>query len=364
MKIDDDLKTAKTIFTGPQPTTRSEHRRTVDSAIQAEVITTSRRLSPITPLRKLSRGTSYRLAIAATVLLLTATAVSIIRENPTGSTDTDVAAETNITQTSANTSQIGDATVSCGSDFPFIVTLPAGFAGPTQGPLEGFDQASEQLVNHWEAKAMSVELRWPADPQPLYGSEQSASALTTSRTTPENTTIYELYAFDSLDRVLSQPRDPGPGILQLEPSPAPTQLLPGCETMQIRIVTASGEQQVHGFPITNPTEHIDLTPLVARQYPVDELPTTAVSCDPERQVVDTSVTDASQATTPAEALRNYLADDDQLPTSGYIELVDPNKATVYARPFGRGGAYSILLTTTALDNSTWVVSHISNGLCE
>lgn len=290
----------------------------------------------------------------------------------------------------------------CGTELPIEVLLTDGTT-VLDGPLPGYAPASDgQLIKHWTQNDVSFELRWPVNPQTVYGDDSTPSLAIAylEGFDSDGDTVRRFYpvwtegaASDLTDKggtetvtfvasVTAYP-DLAPSILAIEGAPFPSsETTPafeitsvhdgtpatGCSQIGVRAQGSDGQQVGFSFGITDPKRLMGESPLVIEQLDAAEAPTQVVACDgaasdPEvPEFLERTLTIEEHHASPAEALQAFLAavPAHSLSESGYTEITHPDGVT-YTLPFD-DDKYVALITVAKSDEG-WAATLLQTSGC-
>ena len=256
----------------------------------------------------------------------------------------------------------------CGDVLPLEVTVPDATTGALAGPADGPDaipaSGSNQLIVHWDGPNGSVEVRWPADPRPLYDPSRSEG--------PDSPRVIGGMSGDTVGRTVkvfgvSQTATlplvvlHAVGLLATQPPP--------CDRVQLRIA-ANGLVDTVGLSNDLGTQQIgfDLGPLIG---PVSERATggpdgASIECTKvigRTVAVDTAPIMAS----PAEALREFLAGpegaplDATMPQGPYHEYHVMADDTYHYEQYTNWREHAAITVVRA--GVGWTVADWTSGTC-
>ena len=258
--------------------------------------------------------------------------------------------------------------VRCGDVLPVDVTVPAATSGPLDGPAGGADAipatGPSQLIRHWDRPGGSVEIRWPADPRPLYDPSRSEGSGSPGVIGGMSTDAVErtLNVFGASDTA-SVP------LVVLHPVGTPTTLPPPCDRVQLRIA-ANGLVETIGLSNDLGSQQIgfDLGPLIG---PVSEEPTAGpvgASIECTRVIGPTVVVSTAPImASPAEALREFLAGpegaplDATMPQGPYHEYHVTADDTYHYEQYTNWNEHAAI--TVARVGDGWSVADWTSGSC-
>lgn len=270
---------------------------------------------------------------------------------------------------------------SCGLDLPVTIDVPNATAGPINGAApQAFRPAADgQYVQYWTVSDGTVEIRWPADPQPLYDtapapSDPDAFARQGSAVAQDGSVV-EIKSPD----IDPTSEDINTYTIVMSTKPDVTVVKP-CDKVELRTIRVDGSQTASAYDandLSQPT--IDLNPVVRSRTevaaaPVTDLeptcPTATSAADAPADTTPANVPPATTpevptattpdvapvATTPADALNQYLHQPDTaVASSGYDELhVTTDDIYVYQRSYN--GSVNNTITVTGTDGAWQVVS--------
>ena len=293
------------------------------------------------------RRPALAIALGVTVLAVVAglVALSSRTTEPTQVPPTDAPA----TSTPQPSPVVGTAT--CGTELPVNITVPNAVIGPINGaaPLASQPAAEGQYVQYWTVSGGVVEIRWPADAQPLYGTGPVGSD-TDSYGGGASAVAQDGSEIDAKDPEIdpaSQEIDTYTFVMTRKPD---VTLVEPCERVEIRTIRLDGSQNAGSFDardLSQPT--VDVNPLIRSTQDV----TTAPAVDNSAPCSEPAVTSADPAATPAEALARFLSQG----TPGVPELSGYDEYHVmtddsYVYQHSSGGTLSSTITVTRVD-SAW-----------
>ena len=258
----------------------------------------------------------------------------------------------------------------CGNAFPVTVDVPD-LDESEDGPLPGREPTIEgQLIKHWPDH--SIELRWPADTQPLYGH------LDTHPVSDDSGLVFEIETEDGLAQMgfgVSETLVSGPVEPDLRISSAATESYgEECALMQFHGAQSDGLGFDVAFPVNDPigqTGIVDINPVIIDQISADHAPTEVLSCEGfgvepgVPATVESVVTNSPAGATPAEALAAFLDSPhgEGHARSSYAEIATPDGAFTYAKSDSQLDAYTALITVTARGTDEWAVTHLAVSGC-
>ena len=257
--------------------------------------------------------------------------------------------------------------VRCGDVLPMEVTVPDATSGALDGPAGGADAipatGPSQLIRHWERPGGWVEVRWPADPRPLYDPHRADAGpplVIGGMSTDAVARTLKVYgASDTADLPL----------VVLHPVGTPTTLPRPCDRVQLRIA-ANGLVETVGLSNDLGAAQIgyDLGPLIG---PVSDERTggpEGASIECTRVVGPTvAVTTAPVMATPAEALREFLAGpegaslDATMPQGPYHEYHVTADDTYHYEQYTNWNEHAAI--TVARVGDGWSVADWTSGSC-
>ena len=270
---------------------------------------------------------------------------------------------------------------SCGLDLPVEIEVPNATAGPINGaaPQALQPAADGQYVQYWTVSDGTVEIRWPADRQPLYDtapvpSDPDAIARQGSAVAQDGS-IVEIKSPD----IDPASEDINIYTIVMSTKPAVTVVKP-CDKVELRTIRVDGSQTASAYEVNDlsrPT--IDLNPVVRSRTEVAAAPVTDLepTCPTANSAADvpadttpanvppattpdvpTATTPAVSpaATTPADALSQFLHQPGTaVASSGYDEFhVTTDDIYVYQRSYN--GSVNNTFTVTGTDGAWQVVS--------
>jgi hypothetical protein len=258
--------------------------------------------------------------------------------------------------------------VQCGDVLPMNVTVADATAGPLVGPAGGLDAipaaGASQLILHWDRPDGSVEIRWPADPRPLYDPSGSAE--------PAVPLAIGAMSGDPIAQTLKvfgpSPTESTP-FMVLQVVGTSTSLPPPCDRVQLR-VAAGGLVETIGLSTDVGSEALgfDLGPLVG---PVSDRAAggpEGASIECTRAVGPTvAVSAAPIMASPAEALREFLAGpegaelDGTKPQGGYHEYHVTSDDTYHYEQYTDWNEHAAI--TVARTGDGWSVVNWTAGRC-
>ncbi len=194
----------------------------------------------------------------------------------------------------------------CGGTLPVSLQIPDAIGGAVSGPAEGA-VIDGQIALHWRTNRGVFEVRWPPDPQPLFGSYD-----------PSQLEISEL-----ANRFGGSSMVEGSGELVVRDDSSPMGRVTfvmnfltdrnawerPCERVEIREIDDNGETIRRIYQLGNPTGYevpalVDEGAASEREGP----PQTGFTMEcRERRGAVASVVDGPAAQSPVEALRDFLA---------------------------------------------------------
>ena len=210
------------------------------------------------------------LAIAAGVaglIALNSTTTSPVQLPPTDPAET--------TSTTPQLSPVIGAPT-CGVALTVNVVVPNATSGPINGPAPQATQpaAAGQFIQYWTVSGGTIEIRWPADHQPLYATDRTApgtDAVTgTGWATAQDGSTVEIKA-PAIDPA-SHDADTYTVVMTRKSSTASVQ---PCDKIQVRTIQVNGSQSAIAFDTADfnkPT--IDLNPVVRSSQDVPIAPIT------------------------------------------------------------------------------------------
>jgi hypothetical protein len=225
---------------------------------------------------------------------------------------------------------------------------------PSTPPLGGGQRAI-----HWTTPEGTVELRWPGRAQPIYA-DGSAIISTLSAGESLSAGRAEIDVAPAPDAT-----DPATGfdadvvVESREPAPAPTA---PCDLLELTVVTKDGRwhsglrARASNGESGQPAERVDLQPRIIERRSVDDAPRAAIRCQGSDQYGTppnrTGGTDRSiSGPQPADVLLGYLAAHPGAPTSGYIEMAEPDGSITYGVDASRIGWTTLVFL--ARDGDNW-----------
>jgi hypothetical protein len=244
-------------------------------------------------------------------------------------------------ETTSTTPQLSPVigTPTCGVALTVNVVVPNATSGPINGPAPKATQpaAAGQFIQYWTVSGGTIEIRWPADHQPLYASDRTApdtDAVTgTGWATAQDGSTVEIKA-PEIDPA-SHDADTYTVVMTRKSTTSSVQ---PCDKIQVRTIQVNGSQSAIAFDTADfnkPT--IDLNALVRSSQDVPTAPITDNnSACPEGGATTGggSVPVSAPSGTPSEALRRFLdqPDSNGLGDSGYDEYhVTSDDSYVYQR---------------------------------
>lgn len=248
----------------------------------------------------------------------------------------------------------------CGVEPALRVTVPAATSGPTDGPaLRTAPLVDGQRAIHWSTADGTVELRWPARTQPIYDDGNAViSTLTAGESVSPGRAEIDVSpppnATDPATRF-----DPDVIVEARDADPTPSA---PCDLLELTVITRDGRWQ-SGLRATasngefgQPAERVDLQPRILERRSIDIAPDAAIRCQGSDQNgtppnrtggADRSITGLQ----PADVLLGYLAATPGAPTSGYIEMTEPDGSITYGvDPSGIGWTTLVFL---GRDGDSW-----------
>ncbi|MGH9184867.1 MAG: hypothetical protein ACRD0U_03455 [Acidimicrobiales bacterium] len=120
-------------------------------------------LDQVSTTRRRRSGRVVAGAAAAGIVLIVGVALAAHRTR--GLDDQQVTASSGETGDRTMSQPLGEGASACGSELPFSVPVPDGYAGPIDGTSGDSvtPSAADQLVRHWTDGSGTIEVRWPAD---------------------------------------------------------------------------------------------------------------------------------------------------------------------------------------------------------
>jgi hypothetical protein len=196
-------------------------------------------------------------------------------------------------------------TPTCGTDLPVNISVPNSIAGPINGaaPLAIQRAADGQYSRYWNVSGGAVEVRWPADSQPLYNSDQLAPDPFTSGGSAVAQDGSEIDIKEPAIDPASEDVDTYTVVMTTK---ADVTLVEPCDRLQIRTIRSDGSQNAVALDakdLSRPT--VDLNPLIRSTQDVAAAP---VADDSQPcSAPSAASTGLTAAATPGEALASYLS---------------------------------------------------------
>ena len=255
--------------------------------------------------------------------------------------------------------------VRCGDVLPMEVTVPDATSGALDGPTGGADAIAatgpSQLIRHWDRPDGWVEVRWPADPRPLYDPLRSEG--------PGAPAVIGGMSTDAIARTLKVYGVSETADLPLVVLHLPTTLLPPpCDRVQLRIAANGLVETVGLSNDLGAAIGFDLGPLIG---PVSEQPTggpPGASIECTRVIGPTvAVSTAPIMASPAEALREFLAGpegaslDATVPQGPYHEYHVTADDTYHYEQYTNWNEHAAITVARAGDG--WSVADWTSGSC-
>ena len=300
---------------------------------------------------------------AGAVLTVAAGVVGLIALNSTTTAPVQLP-PTDPAETTSTTPQlspvIGSAT--CGLELAVNVAVPNATSGPINGPAPQAAQpaANGQFVQYWTVSGGTIEIRWPADHQPLYATDRIASGTDAVAgagwATAQDGSTVEIKAPE-----IDPASHNGDTYTLVMTKKSSTTSVQPCDKIQVRTIQLNGSQSAIAFDTADfnkPT--IDLNPVVRSSQDVPTAPITDNnSACPEGGTTTGGGSAPVNAPTgtPAEALAQFLdqPDSNGLVDSGYDEYhVTTDDSYVYQRSIA--GAVVNVVTVTHTEQGWHVQS--------
>ena len=301
------------------------------------------------------------LVAVAVGLTIVAVLVGLIALNSTTTAPVQLP-PTDPAETTSTTPQLSPVigTPTCGVALTVNVVVPNATSGPINGPAPKATQpaAAGQFIQYWTVSGGTIEIRWPADHQPLYASDRTApdtDAVTgTAWATAQDGSTVEIKA----PEIDPASHDADTYTLVMTMKSSTTSVQP-CDKIQVRTIQLNGSQSAIAFDTADfnkPT--IDLNPVVRSRQDVPSAPITDNnSACPDGGTTRGSAPVNAPTGTPAEALAQFLdqPDSNGLADSGYDEYhVTTNDSYVYQRSIA--GAVVNVVNVTRTEQGWHVVS--------
>jgi hypothetical protein len=172
---------------------------------------------------------------------------------------------------------------------------------------------------HWVRPSGQIEVRWPADPRPLYGAPPEAAG-------PSVPWAFDSSGTDAVEGLVSLYSEPQQPTTTAPPTP-PTQLTVAtfkvvaqpprsrtCGKVQVRFIATSGEVWTVGVGLAPLGEMFDLDPLIGpvSDHPGPIAPDLSIDCV-GHNVKPVAVPVTSASPTQAEALQAFLDSPEGVP---------------------------------------------------
>jgi hypothetical protein len=342
-----------------------ERLRALHAAVPGEPSSLDVRVAA-TPSADRRRGRSI-LIVAFMVVVLIGVGLVIRRSGASVSPAADPAASSSLSPSASggHRSATVGLNVRCGDVLPMEVTVPDATSGALEGPAGGAGAIPAtgpgQLILHWDRPDGSVEVRWPADPRPLYDPRRSEAGSPlviggmSSDAVGQTLKVYGVSPTASVPLV----------VLHLAGTPA----TPPCDRVQLRMA-ANGLVETVGLSNDLGAEQIgfDLGPLIG---PVSERSTggpegASIECT---KVIGPTVpvSTAPIMASPAEALREFLAGpegaslDATMPQGPYHEYHVTVDDTYHYEQYTNWNEHAAI--TVARTGSGWSVADWTSGSC-
>jgi hypothetical protein len=257
--------------------------------------------------------------------------------------------------------------VRCGDVPPMEVTVPDATSGALDGPAGGAvaipATGPSQLIRHWDRPDGSVEVRWPADPRPLYDPRRSEAGVPLVIGGMSSDAVEGTLKVYGVSPTASVP------LVELHLVGTPPTLPPPCDRVQLRIA-ANGLVETVGLSNDLGADQIgfDLGPLIG---PVSERSTggpegASIECT---EVIGPTVpvSTAPIMASPAEALREFLAGpegaplDATMPQGPYHEYHVTADDTYHYEQYTQWNVHAAI--TVARTGSGWSVADWTSGSC-
>jgi hypothetical protein len=272
--------------------------------------------------------------------------------------------------------------------------LPQGFELlPEQDSAPSIDwlaaEFDGQLAQRVTSGSVSVELRWPASPQPLYATAgEEAIGIARLFVSSWGDGPWQLQIGEEVE-VDFPPAELGDGMTgfqsdgttsyavfessepfaQFTTDPV-VDLDPGCAVIQFEVFDNSHLVASFGWDLSKAGEGrnpLPLDPLIIESRTVDAAPTEAAACEsPDTNPNRNGIGPRTSHATPAAALADFVALTERWP-AGYVELAVTDRV-VYGLPFdgwaGQGPEFTVLITVepTSQDDQ-WAVTHWTSSGC-